>query len=707
MQQQPKTPRLNLEWVCFMCFIWRGWDCRSWRQGLTMDHCITMSYILDKSCSPASSRETARGSSQRCMCVTNSIIHIAKHILFKPQATTRKRWHSAERDFPFFAWCSTSSYAHSLRRSSSTMVAILIRNIKMSRPVLQNKPDDCRDEASLHEDDLDDDIRGILSSSWSPIPSQPDDDATTTAATLTTNAIGTMSDTTQEQRLQPDDVPTEEGGQDQHQKQLSSSSRLNPTMRPATPKTLSQHEQELKHEMKAADYPSHQYMYHPINHRYYQSRYQYSHSGASSYNTHPEFDNHTSATASTMIGSGQQYHHHHQLTYPSYYTAQDYGNYSNHPYDNHYSYYESRGSGDDLSPYDPGPTQQYAHYYPQHYNHGAATSPSSYHHHNHHQHHHTFPHHGLSSGEATPSRVVSANTTAKGGTTPSSSYTSHKSTTHSSDGRKSLDLSSSPVDEDRKPSARSEKQADTKERKCAAKRRRDEGVLVSYPPDSQQQGQDFEPIPLNKISAIPILSSSSSSRDIASSSSYGGSVGGGRGGTISYSNPASSCSSPPAAVGSSSRSSGAHVAPPRPHATASTPASRKQPRILEPSSGGSNDTTCSTSWDKRFSELIDFKRVHGHCEVPQNYAENTSLGTWVNKVRGDLDDSCLHLCLRWATSLIRFSLLLEFIISNEWSKRIDWMERHRPLLTLGLSVSSPLAFAGRSGKDKQVGMKNL
>ena len=25
--------------------------------------------------------------------------------------------------------------------------------------------------------------------------------------------------------------------------------------------------------------------------------------------------------------------------------------------------------------------------------------------------------------------------------------------------------------------------------------------------------------------------------------------------------------------------------------------------------------------------------THGHCEVPQNYANNNSLGTWVNKVR--------------------------------------------------------------------------
>ena len=40
-----------------------------------------------------------------------------------------------------------------------------------------------------------------------------------------------------------------------------------------------------------------------------------------------------------------------------------------------------------------------------------------------------------------------------------------------------------------------------------------------------------------------------------------------------------------------------------------------------------------TSWEKRFAELLEFKAKHGHCEVPQNYKDNTSLGIWVNKQR--------------------------------------------------------------------------
>mmetsp|Transcript_1977 Transcript_1977/g.3123 ORF Transcript_1977/g.3123 Transcript_1977/m.3123 type:complete len:622 (-) Transcript_1977:126-1991(-) len=39
------------------------------------------------------------------------------------------------------------------------------------------------------------------------------------------------------------------------------------------------------------------------------------------------------------------------------------------------------------------------------------------------------------------------------------------------------------------------------------------------------------------------------------------------------------------------------------------------------------------SWDRRYNELLEFKQLHGHCDVPQNYAPNPSLGIWVNKQR--------------------------------------------------------------------------
>ncbi len=40
-----------------------------------------------------------------------------------------------------------------------------------------------------------------------------------------------------------------------------------------------------------------------------------------------------------------------------------------------------------------------------------------------------------------------------------------------------------------------------------------------------------------------------------------------------------------------------------------------------------------TSWEDRFSELKDFKKMSGHCNVPKIYAKNPSLGYWVNEQR--------------------------------------------------------------------------
>mmetsp|Transcript_4222 Transcript_4222/g.5937 ORF Transcript_4222/g.5937 Transcript_4222/m.5937 type:complete len:439 (+) Transcript_4222:42-1358(+) len=39
------------------------------------------------------------------------------------------------------------------------------------------------------------------------------------------------------------------------------------------------------------------------------------------------------------------------------------------------------------------------------------------------------------------------------------------------------------------------------------------------------------------------------------------------------------------------------------------------------------------AWDRKFNELLEFKQQHGHCDVPQTYAQNPKLGVWVNKQR--------------------------------------------------------------------------
>lgn len=38
-------------------------------------------------------------------------------------------------------------------------------------------------------------------------------------------------------------------------------------------------------------------------------------------------------------------------------------------------------------------------------------------------------------------------------------------------------------------------------------------------------------------------------------------------------------------------------------------------------------------WEERWNELLQFKRVHGHCNVPSKYEENPSLAIWVKRQR--------------------------------------------------------------------------
>jgi hypothetical protein len=53
-------------------------------------------------------------------------------------------------------------------------------------------------------------------------------------------------------------------------------------------------------------------------------------------------------------------------------------------------------------------------------------------------------------------------------------------------------------------------------------------------------------------------------------------------------------------------------------------------RIQELESLGFEWDSRGTTWDDRLSELADYRKIHGHCNVPQRYSENTKLGRWVS-----------------------------------------------------------------------------
>jgi hypothetical protein len=56
-------------------------------------------------------------------------------------------------------------------------------------------------------------------------------------------------------------------------------------------------------------------------------------------------------------------------------------------------------------------------------------------------------------------------------------------------------------------------------------------------------------------------------------------------------------------------------------------------RIQELESLGFEWDSRGTAWKDRLSELVDYRKIDGHCNVPMNYSENPQLGTWVSEQR--------------------------------------------------------------------------
>jgi predicted chitinase len=57
------------------------------------------------------------------------------------------------------------------------------------------------------------------------------------------------------------------------------------------------------------------------------------------------------------------------------------------------------------------------------------------------------------------------------------------------------------------------------------------------------------------------------------------------------------------------------------------------PRIQALESLGFEWDSLGAAWDDRLSELADYRKIHGHCNVPYKYSENSKLGYWVSKQR--------------------------------------------------------------------------
>lgn len=77
-----------------------------------------------------------------------------------------------------------------------------------------------------------------------------------------------------------------------------------------------------------------------------------------------------------------------------------------------------------------------------------------------------------------------------------------------------------------------------------------------------------------------------------------------------------------------------------------------------------------TLWNKHYLELCYFKKVYGHCNVPNTFNDNVSLGFWVKNQR--------HLFKK--NSLERYKVDLLYQIGFDWERRkifsrISWLCR--------------------------------
>ncbi len=77
-------------------------------------------------------------------------------------------------------------------------------------------------------------------------------------------------------------------------------------------------------------------------------------------------------------------------------------------------------------------------------------------------------------------------------------------------------------------------------------------------------------------------------------------------------------------------------------------------------------------WERRLAELAEFKKDHGHCNVPQRWQENIALAKWVRNQRADMKDGNMLPERRARLDKLGFEWNL---IVSEWEKKFSELKR--------------------------------
>jgi hypothetical protein len=144
---------------------------------------------------------------------------------------------------------------------------------------------------------------------------------------------------------------------------------------------------------------------------------------------------------------------------------------------------------------------------------------------------------------------------------------------------------------------------------------------------------------------------------------------------------------PPAAATTPRRRSSRRVIPPPSTAVVDISTLRRRPRQtqlspietqLDDDDGGD---LSGSSWENRLRELTDYRKIHGHCNVPAKYCENAKLANWVHKQRSEYKSH-----LEGKKSLINISRIqaleslgFEWDMISAWEDRLSELAEYRKI----------------------------
>lgn len=84
-------------------------------------------------------------------------------------------------------------------------------------------------------------------------------------------------------------------------------------------------------------------------------------------------------------------------------------------------------------------------------------------------------------------------------------------------------------------------------------------------------------------------------------------------------------------------------------------------------------------WNTKFEELRAFKEVHGHCEVPQRYKHNKSLGKWIGYQRNLYDKKEKRLTKERINALESIGFRWRLAAPRFVPPRVSWEDRFKEL----------------------------